>query len=137
MFSSRSSSVIENETHNRLFRKEPRAISTSLTDGTAGMEILYHAREYPDPVLKMILDTGNLGIAIANWWKLGWPERVAKLLARTVYEDEFRYQLAQAQNILARIEDMGHFSPVQVIVMSGFRLEPPVAPRLLLVSAPS
>ncbi len=101
------------------------------------MEILYHAREYPDPVLKMILDTGNLGIAIANWWKLGWPERVAKLLARTVYEDEFRYQLAQAQNILARIEDMGHFSPVQVIVMSGFRLEPPVAPRLLLVSAPS
>ncbi|SET72623.1 hypothetical protein SAMN05216412_11514 [Nitrosospira multiformis] len=94
------------------------------------MEILYDAGEYPSPVLRMIWDMGKLWgnrrrrVAIANWWKLGWPERVAKLLSQRIYEIEFRHQLSQVQNILARTEDMVHFSPVQVVVMSGFRLEP-------------
>ena len=47
------------------------------------------------------------------------------LLSQRIYEVEFRHQLSQVQNILARTEDMAHFSPVQVGVMSGFRLEPP------------
>jgi hypothetical protein len=29
------------------------------------------------------------------------------------------------QEILARTEDMGHFSPVEIVIMSGYRLEPP------------
>ncbi|SEO22655.1 hypothetical protein SAMN05216404_11460 [Nitrosospira multiformis] len=91
------------------------------------METLYDAGEYPSPVLKMIRETGDIGIAIANWWKLRWPERVAKLLAERIYEIEFRHQFSQVQNILARTEDMANFSPVQVVVMSGFRLEPPKA----------
>ena len=67
--------------------------------GVKKMEILYDAGEYPSPVLSMIRETGDIGIAIANWWKLGWPERVAKLLAQKIYEIEFRHQFSQVQNI--------------------------------------
>jgi len=93
--------------------------------GIKKMETLYDAGEYPGPVLRMIREIGDIGIAIANWWKLGWPERVAKLLAQKIYEIKFRHQFSQVQNILARTEDMANFSPVQVVVRSGFRLEPP------------
>ena len=89
------------------------------------METLYDASEYPDTVLKMIWEAGNLGIAIANWWMLGWPERVTKLLVQRIYEDEFQHQLSQMQDILARTADMEYFSPVEVVIMSGFCLEPP------------
>jgi hypothetical protein len=93
--------------------------------GLRKMDTLYDASAYPDPVLKMIWEAGNLGIAIANWWMLGWPERVTKLLAQRIYEDEFQHQLSQMQDILARTADMDYFSPVEVVIMSGFCLEPP------------
>ncbi|PTR17643.1 hypothetical protein C8R31_101810 [Nitrosospira sp. Nsp2] len=89
------------------------------------METLYDASVYPDPVLKTIWGAGNLGVAIANWWMLGWPERVSKLLTQRIYEDEFQRQLSQMEEILARTADMGYFSPVEVVIMSGYSLEPP------------
>jgi hypothetical protein len=89
------------------------------------MEPLYDIRAYPHSVLTMIWRSGSLGIAIPNWWMLGWPERVAKLLAQSIYEDEFQRHLLQMEGILARTADMGHFSPVEVVIMSGYRLEPP------------
>jgi hypothetical protein len=89
------------------------------------MEILYETPTYPESILAMIRRSGSLGIAIANWWMLGWPERVAKLLQQRIYEDEFQHHLSQMQEILARTEDMRHFSPVEIVIMSGYRLEPP------------
>jgi hypothetical protein len=89
------------------------------------METVYEAGAYPEAVLKTIWGAGHLGIAIANWWMLGWPERVAKLLTQRIYEDEFQHQLSQMQDILARTADMGYFSPVEVVIMSGYCLEPP------------
>jgi hypothetical protein len=89
------------------------------------METLYEPSAYPEPVLKMIWGAGNLGVAIANWWMLGWPERVSKLLTQRIYEDEFRHQLSQMQEILARTAEKDYFSPVEVVIMSGYSLEPP------------
>ena len=89
------------------------------------METLYEAPTYPESILTMIWRSGSLGVAIANWWMLGWPERVTKLLDQRIYEDEFQHHLSQMQEILARTEDMGHFSPVEIDIMSGYRLEPP------------
>ena len=66
------------------------------------METLYDARTYPESILTMIWRSGSLGIAIANWWMLGWPERVRKLLEQRIYEDEFQHHLSQMQEILAR-----------------------------------
>ena len=106
--------VIEDESHNCKKRGlMSHAANISNRWGIKKMEILYDAGEYPSPVLRMIRETGDIGIAIANWWKLGWPERVAKLLSQRIYEAEFRHQFSQVQNILARTEDMAHFSPVR------------------------
>jgi hypothetical protein len=89
------------------------------------METLHEAPTYPLSILTMIWRSGSLGIAIANWWMLGWPERVMKLLEQRIYEDEFQHHLSNMEEILARTENMRDFSPVEVVIMSGYILEPP------------
>ena len=40
-------------------------------------------------------------------------------------EQIIQRQLSQMEEILARTADMGYFSPVEVVIMSGYSLEPP------------
>jgi len=89
------------------------------------MQSLYNADIYPDQVREMILESGQIGIEIANRWMAGWPKRVVNLLIEDMYEDVFQYQLLQEQDVIARASNLSHLAPVEVIVMSGLSLEPP------------
>jgi len=89
------------------------------------MQSLYNADIYPDQVREMILQSGQIGIEIANRWMVGWPKRVVNLLIEDMYEDVFQYQLLQEQDVIARASNLSHLAPVEVIVMSGLSLEPP------------
>ena len=89
------------------------------------MQSLYNADIYPDQVREMILQSGQIGIEIANRWMVGWPKRVVNLLIEDMYEDVFQYQLLQEQDVMARASNLSHLAPVEVIVMSGLSLEPP------------
>ena len=89
------------------------------------MQSLYNADIYPDQVREMILESGQIGIEIANRWMVGWPKRVVNLLIEDMYEDVFQYQLLQEQDVMARASNLSHLAPVEVIVMSGLSLEPP------------
>ena len=89
------------------------------------MQSLYNADIYPDQVSEMILESGQIGIEIANRWMVGWPKRVVNLLIEDMYEDVFQYQLLQEQDVMARASNLSHLAPVEVIVMSGLSLEPP------------
>lgn len=89
------------------------------------MQSLYNADIYPDQVREMILQSGQIGIEIANRWMAGWPKRVVNLLIEDMYEDVFQYQLLQEQDVIARASNLSHLAPVEVIVMSGLSLEPP------------
>ena len=89
------------------------------------MQSLYNADIYPDQVREMILESGQIGIEIANRWMVGWPKRVVNLLIEDMYEDVFQYQLLQEQDVMARASNLSHLAPIEVIVMSGLSLEPP------------
>lgn len=89
------------------------------------MQSLYNADIYPDQVREMILQSGQIGIEIANRWMVGWPKRVVNLLIEDMYEDVFQYQLLQEQDVMARASNLSHLAPIEVIVMSGLSLEPP------------
>ena len=89
------------------------------------MQSLYNADIYPDQVREMILESGQIGIEIANRWMVGWPKRVVNLLIEDMYEDVFQYQLLQEQDVMARASNLSHLAPIEVIEMSGLSLEPP------------
>lgn len=89
------------------------------------MQSLYNADVYPDDVRELILQSGQLGIEIANRWMIGWPKRVVNLIVQDAYEDAFQYQLLQEQDVIARASNLTHIAPVEVVVMSGLNLEPP------------
>lgn len=89
------------------------------------MQSLYNADIYPDEVRELILQSGELGIEIANRWMIGWPKRVVNLIVQDAYEVAFQYQLLQEQDVIARASNLAHIAPVEVVVMSGLNLEPP------------
>lgn len=89
------------------------------------MQSLYNANIYPDQVQEMILQSGQIGIEIANRWMIGWPKRVVNLLIQDRYEDVFQYQLLQEQDVIARASSLSHLAPLEIVVMSGLSLEPP------------
>lgn len=89
------------------------------------MQSLYNPDIYPDQVREMLLQSGPIGIEIANRWMMGWPKRVVQLLVQDVYEDVFQYQLLQEQDVIARASNLNHLAPLEIVVMSGLSLEPP------------
>jgi hypothetical protein len=89
------------------------------------MQSLYKEDIYPDQVREMILQSGQIGIEIANRWMIGWPKRVVNLLIHDMYEDMFQHQLLQEQDAIARAFNLSHLAPIEVLVMSGLSLEPP------------
>lgn len=89
------------------------------------MKPLYNPDIYSDQVREVILQSGELGIEIANRWMMGWPKRVVKLLVEDMYEEVFEYQLLQEQDVIARASNLSHLAPMEIVVMSGLSLEPP------------
>ena len=89
------------------------------------MQSLYNADIYPDEVREMILESGQIGIEIANRWMMGWPKRVVNLLIQDMYQDVFEHQLLQEQDVIARASNLSHLAPIEIVVMSGLSLEPP------------
>lgn len=89
------------------------------------MPSLYNPDIYPDQVRELLLQSGQIGIEIANRWMMGWPKRVVQLLVQDMYEDVFQYQLLQEQDVIARASNLSHLAPMEIIVMSGLTLEPP------------
>lgn len=88
------------------------------------MQTLYNEDIYPDQVRRMILESGQIGIEIANRWMIGWPKRVVNLLVQDMYEDAFQYQLLQEQDVMAKASSISHLEPMEIVV-SGLSLEPP------------
>ena len=89
------------------------------------MQSLYNEDIYPDQVREMILESGQIGMEIANRWMIGWPKRVVNLLIQDMYEEVFQHQLLQEQDAMARASNLSHLAPMEVVVMSGLSLEPP------------
>jgi hypothetical protein len=89
------------------------------------MQSLYNADVYPDQVREMVVESGPIGIEIANRWMIGWPKRVVNLLIQDMYEEVFQHQLLQEQDVIARASNLSHLAPMEVVVMSGLNLEPP------------
>ncbi|SCX91483.1 hypothetical protein SAMN05216420_101321 [Nitrosospira sp. Nl5] len=89
------------------------------------MQSLYNPDIYPDQVRETILESGQIGIEIANRWMIGWPKRAVNLLVKDMYEDVFQYQLLQEQDAIARASNLSHLAPMEIVVMSGLSLEPP------------
>ena len=89
------------------------------------MQLLYNPDIYPDQVREMILQSGQIGIDIANRWMMEWPKRVVNLLVQDRYEEVFQYQLLQEQDVIARASNLSHLAPLEIMVMSGLSLEPP------------
>ena len=89
------------------------------------MQLLYNPEIYPDQVGEMIIQSGQIGIEIANRWMMGWPKRVVNLLVQDMYEEVFQYQLLQEQDVIARASNLSHLAPLEIMVMSGLSLEPP------------
>ena len=89
------------------------------------MQSLYNADVYTDEVREMILESGHIGIEIANRWMMGWPKRVVNLMIQDMYEDVFQNQLLQEQDAIARASNLSHLAPMEIVVMSGLNLEPP------------
>ena len=89
------------------------------------MQSLYNPDIYSDQVREMILQSGEIGMEIANRWMMGWPKRVVKLLVEDMYEEVFEYQLLQEQDAIARASNLSHLAPMEIVVVSGLSLEPP------------
>ena len=88
------------------------------------MKALYNPDIYPDQIREMLLQSGQIGIEIANRWMMGWPKRVAQLLVEDMYEGAFQYQLLQEEDVIARASNLSHLAPMEIIMMSGLSLEP-------------
>jgi hypothetical protein len=89
------------------------------------MKPLYNPDVYPDQIQKMICESGETGIEIANRWMIGWPKRAVKLLVEDMYEEVFQYQLLQELDVIARASNLSHLAPTEIVVMSGLSVEPP------------
>ena len=89
------------------------------------MQSLYNPDIYSDQAREMILQSGEIGMEIANRWMMGWPKRVVKLLVEDMYEEVFEYQLLQEQDVIARASNLSHLASMEIVVMSGLSLEPP------------
>ena len=106
-------------------KRQLSVLKTCNDSGGIKMQSLYNADVYTDEVREMILESGHIGIEIANRWMMGWPKRVVNLMIQDMYEDVFQNQLLQEQDAIARASNLSHLAPMEIVVMSGLNLEPP------------
>lgn len=64
------------------------------------MQELYSPKAYPEAIRKLIQESGQIGIELANRWMLGWPKTVKSLIQSDEYPQAFKYQLGREINSL-------------------------------------
>jgi hypothetical protein len=89
------------------------------------MQEVYLKKAYPSEALRAVLNSGRLGIELANRWMLGWPEGVQRLIAAGEFVDAFKNQLEQEKDALASAQDSSHLAPMEIIAMAGLAMGPP------------
>lgn len=91
------------------------------------MQELLHQKKYPLEVRKAIYSQSSLGVAIANRWILGWPDRVKAMLDKGEYQAYFLKQAETERQALAKATGMNHLADHEKLAM----LEIPPAPPLI------
>lgn len=89
------------------------------------MQQLYKLASYPLPIRKAIMAHSSLGVAIANRWMLGWPQRVEKLLAANQYQDCLTSQVETERQALAEMPNMDHLAQHEKMAMLEINPAPP------------
>lgn len=89
------------------------------------MQSLYNPDIYPDQIRETILQSGQLGIEIANRWMMGWAKESRETSSSGYVRGRVSVQLLQEQDVIARASNLSHLAPMEIVVMSGLSLEPP------------
>ena len=89
------------------------------------MENLISQSAYGAELANEIETLGNLAIAIANRWMLGWPSAVQNLLENGTYYDSLCAQVEQEKAILANESNMRHLSPSEILSVYEIKKSPP------------
>lgn len=79
-------------------------------------------------VRNAIFKQSALGIAIANRWMLGWPKKVAQLLAQTQYQAAFLTQVETERQALLSLSQQhwGHLAQHEKMQMLEVNPAPPM-----------
>lgn len=90
------------------------------------MQELLKPKTYPLEVRKVIYSQSSLGIAIANRWILGWPQRVKALLDREEYQEAFMEQAETERAALVELAGMTHLADHEKQAMLEISPAPPM-----------
>jgi hypothetical protein len=70
---------------------------------------------------------GEMGIAVANRWVMGWPQRVKALVKSGAYLGCLETQVAQERAILAKTADLRHLARHEIMQIYEIRESPPAS----------
>lgn len=90
------------------------------------MQELLKQKIYPIEVRKAIYSQSSLGVAIANRWVLGWPQRVTTLLDKGEYQEAFLKQAEVERQALAEATGMSHLADHEKLAMLEIAPAPPM-----------
>ncbi len=90
------------------------------------MQELLKPKTYPMEVRKAIYSQSSLGVAIANRWMLGWPQRVKALIDNGDYQEAFLKQAEVERQALAEATGMNHLADHEKLAMLEIMPAPPL-----------
>lgn len=69
---------------------------------------------------------GQMAIAVANRWVLGWPKRVKALVESGAYLGCLKTQVTYENDILEKTKDLRHLAQHEIMQLYEVRAAPPV-----------
>ena len=90
------------------------------------MQELLKQKTYPMEVRKAIYSQSSLGVALANRWMLGWPQRVKALLDKGEYQAAFLKQAEIERQALAEATGMNHLADHEKLAVLEIMPSPPM-----------
>lgn len=104
-----------------------KSIAHLTTQKESKMEALNNLVAYPPEVAVKIEQLSTIAVSIANRWMLGWPERVAALLAAATYLEALEAQTEQEKDMLAEAGELNHLARHEILKMYEIQESPPQA----------
>ncbi len=89
------------------------------------MQELAMQKKYTADLVLQIEAMGALAVAVANRWIMGWPDRVARLLAAGTYVDCLASQVEQEKRVLANEANMRHLARHEILQIYEISEAPP------------
>ena len=89
------------------------------------MEQLANREIYIHGMALMIEKMGSMAVSIANRWQLGWPDRVAALLAAGTYLIHLESQREREVDVLANEAGLRHLSRREILQVYEIKESPP------------